>query len=378
MRIGKFIFLIFLAGSIKSLGQDDRSWSLNGYVKDLVTINVPEEEDSVLIDNLVHNRLNFSWSPTAKFTTRLDLRTRIFTGDVVNAFPDYGALIDVNNDYFDLSAMPVNEDKIVIHTMLDRAYVEWTESDWQLRIGRQRINWGVNLVWNPNDIFNAYSFFDFDYEERPGSDAIRFQKFIGYAGGYEIAVKMADSLEAITAAGLYKWNKANYDFQLMTGIMKDHLVFGGGWAGNIDISGFKGEFTILQSLESNAPAELLSSISVDHSFANSLYLNGSILYNSTGSDDPSALFLQSTANLDIRSLSPYKWSTFFQSSYLFHPLVSGGISTLYFPGQEGVFLNPFVTYSMKPNLDFDLIGQFFVQGEPTSVTLIFTRMKLSF
>ena len=48
-----------------------------------------------------------------------------------------------------------------------------------LRIGRQRINWGVNLAWNPNDLFNAYSLIDFDYQERPGSDAIRFQYYMG-------------------------------------------------------------------------------------------------------------------------------------------------------------------------------------------------------
>ena len=34
--------------------------------------------------------------------------------------------------------------------------------------GRQRINWGQTFVWNVNDVFNAYSYFDFDYKERPG------------------------------------------------------------------------------------------------------------------------------------------------------------------------------------------------------------------
>ena len=54
---------------------------------------------------------------------------------------------------------------------------------------RQRINWGQTLVWNPNDIFNAYSYFDFDYIERPGSDAIRLQYYPDYSSAIEMAVK---------------------------------------------------------------------------------------------------------------------------------------------------------------------------------------------
>ena len=84
-------------------------------------------------------------------------------------------------------------DQMVFHIMIDRLYLQWNDDSWQFKVGRQRINWGVNLAWNPNDIFNAYSLYDFDYEERPGTDALRFQKFIGYAGGYEIAIKIADN-----------------------------------------------------------------------------------------------------------------------------------------------------------------------------------------
>ncbi|MCG8318265.1 MAG: hypothetical protein MI921_02070 [Cytophagales bacterium] len=47
----------------------------------------------------------------------------------------------------------------------------WRKGCYQV-IGKHRINWGKSYVWNPNDVFNAYSFFDFDYEERRGTDAL--------------------------------------------------------------------------------------------------------------------------------------------------------------------------------------------------------------
>ncbi len=368
-------FLIFLINC--TYGQsDDRSWNLNGYVKDLITFNVNDSGDSILVDNLIHNRLNFEWFATDKMSIRVDLRNRVFTGDLVDIFPNYGALIDVNDDYFDLSKKIVNKDKIVIHSVFDRAYLEYNGTNYQIRAGRQRINWGINLAWNPNDIFNAYSFFDFDYEERPGSDAVRFQRFIGYAGGIELAIKMADSFEELIAAGMFKWNLANYDFQLMSGVMRNNFVTGGGWAGNIHLSGFKGEFTFLVPLEGDPQMDLISSISFDHSFANSLYLNGSFLYNSAA--DEGSLLFQSSANLDIRSLSPYKWSSFAQVSYQFTPLFVGGLSTLYFPNEPGIFVNPYLTYSISTNLDFDAIGQFYIEAEPQSLTFIYGRLKYSF
>ena len=351
--------------------------SLHGYIKDMASFNFPVGVDTAIVDNLIHNRLNFRWFPSEKFTARVELRNRIFTGDLVNLYPNYSELIDVNNDFFDGSYVLIDKDGLVLHTMIDRAYVEWKEETWSLQLGRQRINWGVNLAWNPNDIFNAYSFFDFDYEERPGSDAIRFQRYIGYAGGYEVAIKLADSVEALTAGFLYKWNKSNYDFQLLTGIMKNNLAIGGGWAGSLGTAGFKGEFTWFEPLDDLQERTWMVAISSDYLFANSMYVNGSVLYNSNPLGNGSFV-LNTSSNLDVRSLSPFEWSSFVQASYPIHPLLNAGVSAMAFPGEKGVFLNPFVTYSIVSNLDVDLIGQLFLGGEPSSVYLLYTRIKWSF
>ncbi|MDH5608486.1 MAG: hypothetical protein OEY56_03320, partial [Cyclobacteriaceae bacterium] len=171
MNAGKAIlfFCCMLMLSPDLRAQDDEGqWEVKGYIKDMVSVQFPSGADTVILDNLVHQRLNVRWFPTDKFSARLEIRTRLFTGDRVNSLPNYAQLVDVNNDYFDLSFLPVNKPGVVWHTMIDRAYAQWQEDGWTLSAGRQRVNWGVNLAWNPNDIFNAYSFFDFDYSERPG------------------------------------------------------------------------------------------------------------------------------------------------------------------------------------------------------------------
>jgi hypothetical protein len=379
MRNARWLFLLLVLASMRIYGQEEkeRTVSLKGYVKDMASVNFPANADSAIADNLIHNRLNFRWFPSKNFQIRLEMRSRIFFGDLVSAIPNYGELIDVNNDYFDASWLIVDEDKLVIHTMLDRAYAEWKQEDWSLQVGRQRINWGINLAWNPNDIFNAYSFFDFDYEERPGSDAIRFQKYKGYAGGYEIAVKMADSLEAVTAGFLYKWNKNNYDYQFLAGIMKNNLALGTGWAGSIGAAGFKGEMTWFEPLSDLDSRTFIGALSGDYLFGNSLYLNGSVLYNSHPVSTNIFSF-SNTGNSDIRTLLPFEWSVFFQTSYPLHPLVNMGISAMIFPGNDGLFLNPFFTWSIVNNLDLDLIGQLYLADDNSTVYIGYTRLKWSF
>ena len=84
----------------------------------------------------------------------------------------------------------LTEKSFFLNTTIDRLWVDFNYGKLQVRAGRQRINWGQTLIWNPNDIFNAYSFFDFDYIERPGSDAVRVQYYPGSSSSVEAAVKV--------------------------------------------------------------------------------------------------------------------------------------------------------------------------------------------
>lgn len=154
--------------------------TLNGYIKDLFmyykpTTPLPGINADYLSSDMIHNRLNFRWYTNNQFTVAVEARNRIFFGQMIREFPMYKDYINVDNGIVDLSGIVASGKGWFMHSMIDRAWVDYTKGDWQVRVGRQRINWGVNLVWNPNDIFNSFSYFDFDYEERPGSDAVKVQ-----------------------------------------------------------------------------------------------------------------------------------------------------------------------------------------------------------
>jgi len=390
-----FTFVALLAASLHpAKGQvpgvaPEKKWSLKGYAKLMQTFNVAEGTDSLLVDNLIHNRLNFQWFPDEEWTVRVEMRNRMFYGDFVQLIPQYDRFIDVNDDYFDLSFFPVKGDNFLFHSMLDRAYVQWRKNDWEVSLGRQRINWGVNLAWNPNDIFNAYNFFDFDYEERPGSDALRVVHYTGFASSIEFAAKAADSWDELVAAGLWKINQWNYDFQFLGGVDRGDVVMGTGWAGNIGQAGFKGEASYWRPYNrywyKEAEDIFVGSVAFDYLFKSSIYLYGSYLYNSGGETDPNFGLVGLAANqqLTAKNLIPYTHTLLLQGSYPITPLLSASMSSIYFPGAtNGLFISPNINLSMFQNWDLDLFAQLFfndtTEGYKASSKFFYLRFKFSF
>ncbi len=391
-----FVIAVLLGLCLSGSAQEEKpkNWSLNGYIKNLESglffneafpdINTLQLVDTFLQDNLLHNRLNFTWYPSKKLTLRADLRTRLFWGDLVRATPNYAQQIDeASNDVIDLSVIALDENSFVMHSVLDRLYLEWISGKWEVRLGRQRVNWGISSVWNPNDVFNAFSFTDFDYEERPGSDALRIKYYTGFASSIEIAAKAFENIDEAVIAGLWKFNRWNYDFQLLAGYVQGDFALGGGWAGNLKNAGFKGEFTYFLPTEeddSRDPA-LAATLGLDYSFSNSLYVNTGLLYNSEGADKGSAggLF---NFELSARNLYPYRYAIFLQGAYPFTPLLNGGLAVIYSPvSAQALFLNPSLTYSVAQNWDLDLIGQIVLSKEEkykSPIQAAFLRLKYSF
>ncbi len=362
--------------------EEEKNWWVRGYVKDLVSMNIAD--DSINFDNLIHNRLNFKWFPNNHVNVHFEVRNRFFWGETVKDVPGYGNFIDTNDDYLDLSVM-TEKNSLLFHSMIDRAFVEWYDSKWEVRLGRQRINWGINLVWNPNDLFNAYSFFDFDYEERPGSDALRIKRYTGVASSMEFAVNAADEFDEMVIAGLWKWNKWGYDVQVLAGKAQEDITVGLGWAGNIKTAGFKGEITYFMPYATGSES-LLATLMADYSFQNSLYLAGSFLYSSGSAVNPGlqeGVNLFSQERLTAKSLSPFRYASFLQVSYSVHPLVNVSASTIYYPNKrDPLFINPGVSFSMKPNFDINLISQLYFERLPDGyealAKLVFLRAKWSF
>lgn len=203
-------------------------FSFHGYIKELQSTTFIQKIDSNSSMSLLHNRLNFKFTATPKISGRLEIRNRIFYGEQVKLNPNFAKSINQYNGLATLNHLWVNEKSIVAHSVIDRLLLQYTDAKWDIVIGRQSINWGITNIWNPNDIFNAYNFLDFDYEERPGNDAIRIQRNLNNSSSIELAYKPGKYKDEHTASFLYKFNKWKYDFQFLGGLCQTDYVIGGG------------------------------------------------------------------------------------------------------------------------------------------------------
>ena len=371
---------------IKAQEEVISKWQFDGYVSSMSILSW-DFNNTFSYNQIIHNRLNFDYYFSDKLTFNSGIRNRVFYGDFLKGGNAFVESLDSGNDYFDLSFHFPKDKDYAFHTIVDRAYLEWYHNDWEVRLGRQRVNWGINLVWNPNDLFNTYSFFDFDYIERPGADALLIKKYIGFSSSIELVSNVSDKFSDLVIASKYSWNAKNYDFQFIVGKAREDLSLGFGWAGNIGNAGFKGELSYFHPYdgESILKKVLITSITVDFAFTNGLYLNGSILFNS---DDQSDLGLpginiNSNADLTARDLSPFPWSIFIQGSYPITPLFNISLSTIYFPdSRHALFINPGINYSLSNNTQVSIIFQWYydkILGDYDPLArLIYLRAKWNF
>ena len=386
-RLLKWLPFLMIPFTVNLNGQDtiQHNWSLNGYITNMQSFIFQNIDGDWTIDNLIHNRLNFKWvSKSGNIKTVLELRNRFIIGESVSNTPEYSKIIDTDNGFVKLSDNLSKGNSYVLNSKIDRAYIDYTKDKFQLTIGRQRINWGQCITWNPNDLFNAYSFFDFDYVEKPGSDAIRLQYYTSNTSAFEYAVK-ADYNNKVTSAILYRFNKWNYDIQFLGGILNEQdYVVGTGWSGNIKGASFRGEISYFQPKHNFADTTgiLIVSLGTDYTFKNSFTVQFEALYNQNRSSGVTSFVDFYNESLSAKNLSFTKVTFMLQGSYPITPLFNVSLAGMYFPKLNGIFLGPSFTWSLTNNLDFSLFVQSFagqlVKGQTEHFNFGFLRLKWNF
>ncbi len=314
-----------------------------------------------MTDHLLHHRLNMRWELSDRLSARMEWRNRWYLGDVVRNTPYFSAFIEQDNGWMDLSWNLVEGKSTVLNARIDRLLLNWSGAKWTVTVGRQRINWGINLVWNPNDLFNAYNYFDFDYEERPGTDGLRVQYVTGSVSSLEGAIALADQPGHQAGALMYKTHVGRYDLQFIAGSFRQDLVAGGGWAGSLGNTGWKGELMFFHPGDDAADSVdlFLASVSLDRTFKGDYFATLSYLYNSQGREDDFAIGLLSGVDLSVKNLMPFRHTFFGQLSKGFNPITAGSLAIMYSPARQTLILLPVFTWSLHEDWDLSFIGQSF-------------------
>ena len=381
-----YFLIFFLLSSCFTLFSQDtttqKKLKLNGYFKELNTISFGDLNSKWTIINMFHNRLNFKWYMTNNLTAKVEMRNRYIFGDF-SLIPDLATSFEDDNGIICLNKNIVHESSFFLNSSIDRAFVDFNRGKFQFTLGRQRINWGLTFVWNPNDIFNTYSYFDFDYEEKPGSDAIRMQYYPGAASRWDIAVK-ANKDKKVTSAVLYSFNKWNYDLQFLGGMLdENHYVAGAGWSGQLAKGGLRGEVSYFRPVRKfeDTSGVVIASLGYDYTTKKSIFLQLEALYN--GNQDSIGSF--NLADFNSNSISPVNpflagYSIFGSIAYPLNPLINASIAGIYNPKNKIYILIPVLSFSINDDFDLSVIAQLFrfYDTNLENGNSVFLRFKWSF
>lgn len=355
------------------------SFTYKGYLKSLGQLSHDDSFSDLRYDHILHNRFETVWRISRSFRIQADARSRLFAGYSVQNLPLFGDFIARDAGYVDMNFNWIDNNRFVLNTHIDRLHASYVDGPFEVHLGRQRINWGKTLVWNPNDLFNAYAFLDFDYEERPGTDAFNVQYHWSYASSLELGVRFGQNEMERVYAAMYRGNIGTYDFQVVAGLYQESFVAGGGWAGYIGNAGFKGELSYFFMDE--AKNTLSMSIGADYMFSNGVFGTFEFLYNGGYNDfiDPAlSLSSQPTAsNLFISDTAVY-----LNVSGSVTPLINVSAGILTSPTKSIFIVIPQVSWSVAENLDILFLAQNLRGNVFDNVTNLnnywFLRLKWSF
>lgn len=384
----KIVLIIFILSITLQLSAQkaDRNWRLNGHLQTLQNVWIPPSTSQWLTMTSIYNRLDFRWNPVKSFSMQIGARNILNLGQMVQLYyPDYAKFSTVEQGFFDLTKLWVNDSSYYFYSNIDRLNVKLKKGKFEATLGRQRINWGINLVWTPNDIFNTFNYFDFDYVERPGCDAVLLEYYTGVASSIQIGFKM-DHNNKITSAFMYRFNRWNYDFQAFGGVMTQDMVVGAGWSGDIKGAGFTGEASYFHPYEhySDSTGVFVGSVSLNYTFKNSLFINGSYLFNSAGTTGPAGngTLMILYSDISAKNFTLAKHSIYADIGYPISPLIRADLASIFNPNDKSGFIGPSLDISLTENISFFVIDQVFWGTKLTEFgdygSLYYMRLKWSF
>ncbi|MCU4174786.1 hypothetical protein [Carboxylicivirga sp. N1Y90] len=381
--------LLFPTLALAQFGDADKKFVLNGYLVNMQSVSISElpfdvpdslsyltKDDNNLYSTNIYfqNRLNLFWYANDKLTISAQMRNRLAIGDQIRM--DFNGQVEDSyknsGNYFNPSWNVAVGNSYIFNMAFDRLYAEYSSGNWDITLGKQRINWGKTFAFNPNDMFNTYSYFDFDYEEKPGTDALRAMYYTGATTSLELAANI-DSAAHVSAALKWNANLWNYDFQFIGGTLKEEdVALGFGWSGYVKNSSWRGEFAWYQPLENFADTSgvMMLSTGMDFTLNSKWTLQGEVMLAKLPEGKKVAFFDAYAPPQSVKDLATSPFQLLGSVMYQASPLSTLSLASIWYPHPDikGIFIGPSWQYSVADNFSASLYWQFFHGNFPDAIT----------
>jgi hypothetical protein len=337
-------------------------YRFSGYYRTLFSTSHSLFTGDPYADSLNRVRLSFDGHWNHSVLIHIDYDNQANFGNLITQ-PDFDFVRNrLDNTYFDLFHIWVNEPHVYWDTSLYRGYLVLRHGGAELTLGRQRIAWGTAHFWSPADVFNPISPLQVEADEREGVDAAQLACRLPHGLRWSLVYAPQDRFNQSTEATRIATTFHNFDVAAFAGRFQRNWVGGATFDGQWNGAGLRGETTYTWSGTPTQPNALRLTFGSDYQLNPKLYLVGEYFYNhaqpiGVNPNQPftAAELLRFTNGIFTLDRHFASVGLRCASTPLFH--VAGyAVGDVTGPG---IFFMPQATYSLSNNSELTLGGELF-------------------
>jgi hypothetical protein len=238
---------------------------------------------------------------------------------------------------------------------IDRANITLSLPQCDITVGRQAISFGTTFFWNPNDLLNSFSAYEFDREYKPGVDGINAEIALGDFSGLNLIYGAGENYRLDESALLIRGfaNILDFDAAVMAGRFREDGFVGAEFSGEVGPGiGLRGELSYFAAEKDDDFIQFVAG--TEYRFENNFYLSAEYFYNGFGTPHTSR-YLEKLLSDRITEGDIYNISRHYLGilgSYELSPLLIVSLAFIMNLVDHSVLIDPTVVYSLSDNAEF--------------------------
>jgi hypothetical protein len=352
---------------------------ISGYYKNLLVrseTRVPPLQSYLVDLNRLRLKVNGQITPASTFEIQYD--HEVYAGNYVRT-PQFRAQRNApDGSYWRLDRDYLDRSNLYARHRVYRAFVTWSGSDTDLRLGRQRIALGTGRFFSPLDRINPVQPTALERDERTGVDALMVERKTGplgrISGIYAPQRGFPDTL-----AVHWQGNARGVDWSLLGGRIGGERMIGLDLATQLRDAGLRAEVSHTASGKGTASFSR-ALFGIDYAFQNTVTVTAEFYYNGAGARRRSD---NHWTNLVAgRNQNPGRLYFGAYASHELTPLLKSANYFMVNLDDRSRFFSPTLTYSVRANLDLSLGAQWYGGAEDSEFgrqrPLVFAQMQYFF
>lgn len=247
-----------------------------------------------------------------------------------------------------------NKGDVDVTELIDRLFFKQTFDDFEITLGRQRINWGVGRVWQPTDRLHPINPANFTKIEKTGADAFSFKYFLGLFTDMEFVVNFREHINNWNYGMRLRTNFSPFDASLILGYFDRQPNIGFDLSGSVAGAGVRAEGIYVNNKDYSDSSYVRFIVGVDYQLTSKIYSLLEFQYNGEGTTCKYCYDVYKVFSGQMMNMGKYYLAGMI--NWQIHPLIVLSANVMQNFNDGSGYISPIFMYSALENLSLNLGG----------------------